>query len=443
MMQLLPEKMDRRSTDKPVALTRARILLVDDDPFNLKILGGLLQPHYDVLAAPSGERALEIAADTPQPDMILLDVLMPGMDGYAVLARLRENPATRGIPVIFVTGMDSAEDEEKGLELGAVDYITKPYRAPIILARVRTRLELKHARDWLAHQNDYLETELARRLKENQQVQIQLLQSEKLAAIGQLAAGITHEINNPVGFVTSNLGSLNNYLRDIFELLDAYEAMEKICPSSEPALSKIRELKQQKEIGFVREDIAHLLAESQQGLVRVAKIVSDLKNFSRAESNDWQWANLHNGLDSTLNIVWNEIKYHCTLNKDYGDIPEVYCIFSQINQVFLNLLVNAAQAVPEKGEITIRTGQVGGEAFIAIADTGTGIPAENLPRLFEPFFTTKPVGKGTGLGLSISYSIVQKHGGRIAVESTVDKGTTFTVWLPIKPLDAKADETES
>ena len=143
--------------------TRARILLVDDDPGNLGILGSLLHPHYDVLAAPSGERALQIAAGTPKPDLILLDVLMPGMDGYDVLARLRDNPATRDIPVIFVTGLDSIEDEEKGLELGAVDYITKPYRPPIVLARVRTQLELKRARDWLANQNAYLEAEVARR----------------------------------------------------------------------------------------------------------------------------------------------------------------------------------------------------------------------------------------------------------------------------------------
>jgi two-component system NtrC family sensor kinase len=430
-MKAAAGRMDRMSTDKLAETTRARILLVDDDPSNLVALGSLLGPHYQVLAAPSGDRALQIAAGDQKPDLILLDVLMPDTDGYAVLARLRENPVTHDIPVIFVTGLDSIEDEERGLELGAVDYIAKPYRPPIILARVHAQLELKRARDRLANQNVYLEAELARRLKETQQVQIQLLQSEKLAALGQLAAGMAHEINNPVGFVTSNLGSLDYYLRNIFELLDAYEAFEKTCTANGAALSEIRELKQQKRIGFLRADIGRLISESQEGLARVARIVSDLTNFSRTESTDWQWADLHNGLESTLNIVWNEIKYHCTLNKDYGDIPEIYCIPSQINQVFLNLLVNAAQAISQKGEITVRTGLVGGEAFIAIADTGTGIPAENLPRLFEPFFTTKPVGKGTGLGLSIAYGIVQKHRGRIEVESTVGKGTTFTVWLPV------------
>jgi signal transduction histidine kinase len=422
------------SMDKQIETPQAKILVVDDNTIDATILCRILDTHYDVSAAPSGERALHIALSVPQPDLILLDVVMQGMSGYDVLTSLRGNPATRDIPVIFVTGLDSAEDEERGLKLGAVDYISKPCRAPIVLARVRTRLELKRVRDSLVNQNAYLEAEVARRMQENQQVQLQLLQSEKMAAIGQLAAGITHEINNPMGFVTSNLGSLERYMRDIFGLLDAYEALEKICPEGAAALAEVRELKQKKDIGFLRTDIVQLISETRQGLTRVSKIVSDLKNFSRTENNDWQWADLHSELDSALNIVWNEIKYHCTLNKDYGELPKIYCIPSRINQVLMNLLVNAAQAIPEKGEITIRTGHAGDEAFIAIADTGTGIPAGNLPRLFEPFFTTKPVGKGTGLGLSISYGIVQKHGGRIEVESTEGKGTTFTVWLPIKPL---------
>lgn len=419
------------SIDKQSAPPREKILVVDDSPVDSTILCSILYSHYDVSAAPSGVHALQIAASFPKPDLILLDVMMPDMSGYDVLTRLRDTPSTRDIPVIFVTGLDSDEDEERGLKLGAVDYITKPCRAPIVLARVRTRLELKRARDKLANQNVWLESEISKRMKENQQIQMQLLQSEKMAAIGQLAAGITHEINNPIGYVSSNMGSLENYIRNIFELLDAYETLEGACPADEPALSRIRALKQQKAFDFLRADIVQLLAESRQGLVRVAKIVSDLKNFSRAENNDWRWVNLHSEIDATINIVWNELKYRCTLHKEYGPIANVFCMPSQINQVILNLLVNAAQAIPEKGEITIRTGQAGEEIFIAITDTGTGIPPENLPRLFEPFFTTKPVGKGTGLGLSISYGIVQKHGGRIEVVSTEGKGTTFTVWLPV------------
>ncbi|MDO8988968.1 MAG: ATP-binding protein [Sideroxyarcus sp.] len=421
------------NTNKTVVSTRARILVVDDDTGNLTALGSLLQPHYDVLAAPSGELALQVATGIPPPDLILLDVVMPGMDGYEVLGRLRGNPATRDIPVIFVSGMDTTEDEERGLELGAVDYIAKPYRLPIILGRVHAQLELKRARDWLHDQNAFLEAEVDKRLKENQQIHTQLLHSEKMAAIGQLAAGIAHEINNPVGFVTSNLKTLDTYKQDILEILDAYEALEAACTSDETALLKVRSLKQKKDFAFLRTDLDQLISESRQGMARVAKIVSDLKDFAHAENKEWLWTDLNSGLDSTLNIVRNEIKYHCTLNKAYGDIPKVCCMASQINQVFLNLLVNAAQAIPEKGEISIRTGQVGEEVFVSITDTGSGISTENLARIFEPFFTTKPVGKGTGLGLAISFDIVQKHKGRIEVESTVGKGTTFTVWLPIDP----------
>ena len=236
-------------------------------------------------------------------------------------------------------------------------------------------------------------------------------------------------------FVRSNLGSLAGYLQDLFDLLDAYGALEKSCPA-DALPSTIRDLKIRTDYAFIRQDCGQLISESQEGIGRVAQLVSDLKSFSRADDKQWRSVILHTGLDSTLNIIGNEIKYHCTLKKAYGNIPEVYCLPSQINQVFLNLLVNAAQAIPGKGEITITTGQAGSEVFVTIADTGAGIANEDLPRLFDPFFTTKPVGQGTGLGLSIAYGIVQKHLGRIDVKSTVGKGTAFTVWLPIKPSPA-------
>jgi PAS domain S-box-containing protein len=268
--------------------------------------------------------------------------------------------------------------------------------------------------------------------------QSQLLQSEKMASIGQLAAGVAHELNNPIGFVNSNLGSLENYLRDLFAIADAYAAVESDCPGMESARALMRE----KDYDFLREDIVQLLAESRDGLARVAKIVRDLKDFSRPGEEKMDWADLHQGLDSTLNVVWNELKYKCEVKKEYGELPPVRCALSQLNQVFMNLLVNAGHAIPEKGEIAIRTGRRGDEVFVAIADTGTGIPPENLKRIFDPFFTTKPVGKGTGLGLSLSYGIVQKHGGRIEVASEVGKGTTFTVWLPVEP-PADAGEADA
>lgn len=262
-----------------------------------------------------------------------------------------------------------------------------------------------------------------------EQVQNQLLQSEKLASIGQLAAGVAHEINNPIGFVYSNLGSLEQYLKDIFELFDVYESAEAAMP--EPDRARILAAKQQKDLAFLREDVQMLMHESRDGITRVKKIIQDLKEFSHVDvSDEWQWVDLHRGIDSTLNIVWNEIKYHAEVKKEYGEIPEVECLPSQLNQVFMNLLVNASHAIPEKGVITIRTGQQGEEVFVQFADTGKGITPENLKRIFDPFFTTKPVGKGTGLGLSLSYGIMQKHHGRIEVASEVGKGSVFTVWLP-------------
>jgi len=270
----------------------------------------------------------------------------------------------------------------------------------------------------------------------------QLLQSEKMASIGQLAAGIAHELNNPIGFVHSNLGTLEGYLRDIMEIIDAYA--EALAGELEPAINrkKLDDLREERDFAFVRQDIGQLLSESKDGLARVRKIVQDLKSFSHVSEQDWQWADLHQGLDSTLNIVWNELKYKCQVVKEYGDLPKVYCLISQLNQVFMNLLVNASHAIETKGTITIRTARRGEDAVsIEISDTGKGIAPEHLSRIFEPFFTTKPVGKGTGLGLSLSYGIVDHHHGRIEVDSQVGVGSTFRIILPITQEAAPAAST--
>ncbi len=412
---------------------KATILLVDDESINLSIFGQLLTPYYQVLVATNGQRALQLVCLTPKPDLILLDVMMPGMDGYEVIAHLKANPVSRDIPVIFVTALNSDLEEERGLVLGAVDYIYKPCHLSILLARIQTQLELKSARDRLKDQNTFLETEVERRDKDNRAVHAQLLQSEKLAAIGQLAAGIAHEINNPIGFVSSNLNTLSCYLTDLFCVVDAYESTLSDTEISKEALQKLQELKKQKQLDYLRSDISELIAESREGLLRVRDIVQDLKNFAHSDANSWELADLHKGLDSTLNIIANELKYHCAVHKRYGDIPQIYCLSSQLNQVFMNLLVNAGQAIETQGEITIGTGCTDQEVWVEISDTGKGIAPENLSHLFEPFFTTKPVGKGTGLGLSISQNIVGKHGGRIEVTSNLGHGSQFRVWLPIHP----------
>jgi two-component system, NtrC family, sensor kinase len=272
--------------------------------------------------------------------------------------------------------------------------------------------------------------ELIARLREAHD---QLLQSEKMASIGQLAAGIAHEINNPIGFVNSNMGSLKGYVETLLSVVEAHgKAVAEVAPGSALA-ARIDAIDENADLGFLKDDIADLVRESMEGLERVRDIVQALKDFSHVGETDWHFADLHAGLDSTLNIVANEIKYKATVEKHYGTLPEIKCLAPQLNQVFMNLLVNAAQAIGERGVITIATGADADEVWVAISDTGCGIPQENLNRIFEPFFTTKPVGSGTGLGLSLSYSIVNKHGGRIVVDSKADVGTTFTIHLPLTP----------
>ena len=267
--------------------------------------------------------------------------------------------------------------------------------------------------------------------------QSKLIQSEKLASIGQLAAGVAHEINNPIGFIFSNFGTLEQYLEDLFQMLDAYEQAE-ASVSDGAALARIRSLKADLDIDYLKEDIPNLMRESRDGIQRVRKIVQDLKDFSRVDARqEWESVDLHAGIDSTLNIVNNEIKYKADVVKHYGALPEVQCLPSELNQVFMNLLVNAAHAITaERGTITISTGVDGPNVWVEVADTGAGIAQENLKRIFDPFFTTKPVGKGTGLGLSLSYGIVQKHSGRMEVHSELGVGTRFRVTLPIQHEEA-------
>lgn len=269
-------------------------------------------------------------------------------------------------------------------------------------------------------------------IKKLQEAHEQLLQSEKMASVGQLAAGIAHEINNPIGFINSNVGTLQNYVEKLFSVIDEFEKLIK-DDSQDSTIAKMNVIHEEADLTFLKDDIHDLVSESMDGLKRVKDIVQSLKDFSHVGETDWQEADIHHGIDSTLNIVNNEIKYKANVIKDYGQLPPVKCVISQVNQVIMNLLVNASHAIKENGVIKISTGCEKEGVWIKVLDTGSGIPPENLNRIFEPFFTTKPVGSGTGLGLSLSYGIIKKHGGRIEVNSTVGKGTCFTVHLPFRP----------
>jgi two-component system, NtrC family, sensor kinase len=433
-----------QTTSTPAGAPRATLLIVDDTPQNLVVLGELLMPFYRVRAVDSGERALVAAQTEPRPDLILLDVMMPGMDGTEVLRRLRAEPGTSDIPVVFVTALQDEADEQRGFELGAADYIHKPICGPIVLSRIRAQLDAKAARDMLKKNNQRLATQVSEGADALELAQHALLQSEKLAAMGQLAAGVAHEINNPIGFVGSNLGTLEGYLNDLFSIISAYEKVE-ATPGSDPgSFAEVRQLKQSLNYEFLKDDLRDLVAESKDGIARVRRIARDLKDFSRASNNDWEWSDIHAGIDSTLNIIWNELKYHCTVKKQYGPLPHIRCLPSQLNQVFMNLLVNAGHAIEERGEISITTECDGNDAVrIMIADTGKGIPPESLVRIFEPFYTTKPAGMGTGLGLSVVSDIIERHHGHIEVVSEVGRGTTFIITLPVEPPTDKSAEASS
>jgi signal transduction histidine kinase len=343
----------------------------------------------------------------------------------------------------------------KGEIVGAIEVlqdVTAQKSAELNLRRMHQDLELQVVKRTheLAAANEKMkkdlrrltatEAELVRRNSELTEVnrklsmaQEQLIQSEKLASIGQLAAGVAHEINNPIGYIFSNFSTLETYIESLLKILTAYEEHDKNRNSAE-VYQELNTVRNGIEIDYLKEDIPALMSESREGITRVRKIVQDLKDFSRTDTAlQWQWANLHQGIDSTLNIVNNEIKYKADIVKNYGNLPDVECLPSQINQVVMNLVVNAAHSISGgRGTISITTKVVDADVQIEVEDNGAGIAPENISRIFDPFFTTKPVGQGTGLGLSLSYGIMQKHRGSISVNSVVGQGTTFTLRLPIK-----------
>jgi two-component system NtrC family sensor kinase len=421
------------------------ILVVDDTPANIGVLVDFLEEnHLRVVVAQDGEEALE-RCRLVQPDLVLLDVMMPGIDGFETCRRLKQDASTAPIPVIFMTALTDTDSVVAAFDAGGVDYVTKPIQISEVLARIQTHLALRAMHAQLSAQNGLLQEEMAVRMAaqeslllvgeaqkaligELQQANDRLLQAEKMASIGQLAAGVAHEINNPIGFVNSNMGTLQNYVTTLFDVMEGYQQAAHGAP---PVAARIAELKEAGEVDFIREDFLALMSESREGLQRVKEIVQSLKDFSHVETTDAAPADLHRGLDSTLNIVNNEIKYKANVVKEYGNLPLVVCAGPQLNQVFMNLLMNAAQAMDTMGTITIRTGCSGEWVWIEFTDTGSGMAPATLNRIFEPFYTTKAIGSGTGLGLSVSYGIVKRHGGRIEVDSTLGVGSKFTVHLPV------------
>ena len=291
--------------------------------------------------------------------------------------------------------------------------------------------ERKRAEDAFAQKN----CELEKAYGDLKTMQSQLLQQEKMASIGQLAAGVAHEINNPMAFIMSNLNTLQQYANKMSEFIGVQsKALQDVLAqkeSADTALSNLNENRRRLKIDYITDDLINLIKESLEGADRVKKIVQDLKGFSRIDEAEYKEADINSGIESTINIIWNELKYKTKLNKEYGNIPMTKCYAGQLNQVFMNIMVNAAQAIKEHGDITVRTWNDDKNIYISISDTGSGIPEDKLSRIFEPFYTTKEVGRGTGLGLSIAYDIVKKHNGEIKIESKVGKGTKFTINIPV------------
>jgi two-component system, NtrC family, sensor kinase len=460
------------------ALCNRRILLIDDLPAIHEDFRKILIPRVSEQSDLSADQEV-LFGDEPRTAAVAfeLDSGYQGQDGLAMLqAALRSGRpyAMAFVDMRMPTGWDGVETIERLWEVDerlqvVICTAFSDHSWDAVLARLQMRdrlLVLKKPFDaievtQLAHaltdkwqmtqqaaaQLSLLEEAVRERtreltctnqalqtqISERKQLESQLVQSGKLASIGQLAAGVAHEINNPIAYVFSNLGTLDGYLERLFRMLSAYESVAANIDAPDVVAGLLR-LRTDVEIDFLREDIHGLIRESTQGIERVRKIVLDLKDFSRIESTqEWQWADLHEGIESTLNMVSSEIKYRATVVKQFGEIPRIECLPSQVNQVVMNLVMNAAQAIGTvRGEITIRTTLKADTVWLEVTDTGCGMSDETQSRIFDPFFTTKPVGKGTGLGLSLSYGIVQKHGGRIDVQSTLGQGTTFRVGFPVR-----------
>ncbi|WP_341738513.1 response regulator [Microcoleus sp. CAWBG640] len=472
------------------------ILIVDDNPNNLAVLFEFLTASgFKVLVARTGESALT-KAEYSLPDLILLDVLMPGIDGFETCQHLKAKDSTKDIPIIFMTALDETENKVKGFDLGAVDYVTKPIQNEEVLARVKAHLSIRNLTKKLQAQNEQMQQEIADReqaqvslrqlaeqlekrvaertaelsdtndrlkqeVKERQQVQENLqksllelqqaqtllIQNEKMSALGQMVAGIAHEINNPVNFICGNLNYVRDYTQDILTVLNLYQKHYPDPPVEIETKSEAVDLQ------FIKKDLIKMLESMQVGGDRIRELIFSMRYFSRQEGLEMKQINLHESIDSTLMILKNRLKFKPNrptievIKKYSSQVVTVECLGGEINQVFMNILANAIDAI-EEFSIQGNTDEIKPNPYliqistelskyntvtIKISDSGAGISEEVRGKIFDPFFTTKPIGKGTGIGLSISWHIVvEKHGGMLRCTSIPGKGTEFAIDLPIQ-----------
>ncbi|HBE17175.1 MAG TPA: hybrid sensor histidine kinase/response regulator [Cyanobacteria bacterium UBA11159] len=440
-------------------ITKGNILVVDDTPNNLRLLSEMLTDRgYKVRQALNGQMALATLHRLP-PDLILLDINMPGMNGYEVCQKIKADYQTRDIPIIFISALDDVLDKVKAFQIGGGDYITKPFQVEEVIARVENQLKIRRLSLQLQEkverlqQSERIQRDKASQLEDTlhklKYTQSQLIQSEKMSSLGRISAGISHEINNPISFISGNLTCAEQYFKCLIHLLEKYQ---KIYPQPQP---EIQDIIEDIELDFLLDDWPKLIYSMEVGVNRICQIVRSLQVFSRQNEAKLKPIDIHESIDHTLILLHHRLKSRGEADgieaiKDYHHLPKVTCYASEMNQVFMNILSNAIDALANKPPprvITIST-QIKQEeksqiqegedpvladsALIKIADNGCGIPAEILQKIFDPFFTTKPVGSGTGLGLSISYQIiVERHGGKIKCNSTLGKGTELVIELPI------------
>ncbi|MBD1907985.1 hybrid sensor histidine kinase/response regulator [Funiculus sociatus GB2-A5] len=424
---------------KPDTIFKADILIVDDTPDNLRFLSSLLLDEgYNVRKSTNGQMALT-AVKTVPPDLILLDVNMPNMSGYEVCELLKKDSQTSSVPVIFLSALDDVMDKVKAFKVGGVDYITKPFKIEEVLARIQNQLTIRNLQNELQAQN----TQLQQALNELKKTQAQLVQKEKMLGLGQLAAGMAHEINNSIGFVSSNLEPASEYIQDLLKLINLYQ--QEYPNPSIPIQEAIQEI----DLDFLSLDIKKIMGSMQTGAERISTMILALRIFSRLNESDIKAVDIHEGLDSTLLLLQHRLRKErkcpeIKVIKQYGNLPLVTCYASQLNQVFFNLLNNAIDAIDsglEKGitELSSPTIWINTELTayktvkIQIKDNGIGIDEKVRSRLFNPFFTTKPVGQGSGLGLVTSYEIVvEKHKGELRCNSLPGQGAEFTIEIPVQ-----------
>ncbi|MBV5328255.1 MAG: response regulator [Chlorobium sp.] len=438
-----------------------KILVADDDELSRSMLELILQDAgFSVQCAVDGAEAMQ-AVLIEKPDVIITDAMMPTLDGFEFCRLCKHDAGLKHVPIIIYSGeYQHEQDLEFGMSLGAFCYLLKPAAPETIIGAVKQALaesarafgvvdESKIDDQMLQLQNynkilfDKLETKL-RQLQQTideqkkseqslKQMQMHMIQQEKMASIGQLAAGVAHEINNPVGFIASNLYTLDKYGQRIGDYIQILEkAFLERTGGEWPDSVKV--VRTSLKIDRILSDLSGLVNESLDGVNRVKSIVKDLKSFSRSDDQQTDLVDLNQCLQSTLNIVRNEYRYVAELLLDpQKDLPPIRGNSHHLSQVIANLVVNAAQAIDGQGTITIRTWQDDCNVLLSVTDTGKGIPPENFSQVFEPFFTTKVAGEGTGLGLSISRDILNRQKGEISLESTIGKGSTFTIRLPFEP----------